>query len=121
MFKTTALASTVAALVLAVTVGPGLVEKSHLAVASIGELGATISQVEAFLGGDGVFEALAAGCEECLAAGIPVAEEGLSAGELTEARERGLEFVIECVPGSDLAAMNVLLKDADADEIRCLA
>ena len=121
MFKTTALASTVAALVLAVTVGPGLVEKSHQAAASMSELGATIASAEAFLGGDGAFEALAAGYDARVAAGVPVAEAGLSAGELAEARERGLTVAIECAPGSDLAAINVLLVSAGADEIRCLA
>ena len=121
MFKTTALASTVAAVILAVTVGPGLVEKSHQAAASMSELGATIASAEAFLGGDGAFESLAAGFDERVAAGIPVAEAGLSAAELAEAWERGLTVVLECAPGSDLAAMNVLLADAGAEEIRCLA
>ena len=121
MFKTTALASTVAALVLAVTVGPGLVEKSHQAAASMSELGATIASAEAFLGGDGAFEVLAAGFDERVAAGIPAAEAGLSAAELAEARERGLTVVITCAPGSDLAALNELLADAGAEEIRCFA
>ena len=121
MFRTTALASTVAALILALTVGPGLIEKAHDASAAMQELGATIVQAEAFLGGDGAFEALAAGYEARVAAGIPVAEAGLSAGELAEARERGLTVVIECAPGSDLAALNELFVDAGAEEIRCLA
>ena len=122
MFKTTALASTVAAVILAVTVGPGLIEKSHQAAASMSELGATIASAEAFLGGDGAFEALAAGYDARVAAGSPVAEAGLfSAAELAEARERGLTVVIECAPGSDLVAMNVLLADVGAEEIRCLA
>ena len=121
MFKAVSLAGTVAALVLAITIGPGLVEKSHQAAASMSELGDTIAQAEAFLGGDGAFEVLVAGYDARVAAGVPVAEAGLSAGELAEAHERGLTVVIECAPGSDLAAMNVLLVSAGAEEIRCLA
>ena len=122
MFKATALAGLTASIILAVTVGPGLVEKSHEASAAFKELGSTFAQAEQYLGGDGAFEAPAAAYQSRLAAGVPIGEAGLSSAELKEARERGLELVIECAPGGDIAAINRLLAESDlTTEIRCLA